>query len=70
MRPFEDMYPGVLVEPGTHLFTLSVEMVPHSPPIPPPKESPYQTLFTATVVAGHKYFIASDKGLPVLVEPR
>jgi hypothetical protein len=68
MRPFEDMYPGVLVEPGTHSFKVNVEIMPHPPPLPPPKVMPYETSFSGTVLAGHRYLIASNKGLPELVE--
>lgn len=70
IRPFEDMYPGVLVAPGTHRFKVNVEIIPAPAALPPPKRTPYEASFTGTVVAGHRYLIASNKGLPELVETR
>jgi hypothetical protein len=65
MIPFRDMYPGVLVRPGAHRFKVSVTTLTH-----PTTYSPYVTSFTGTVLAGHRYIIASSNGDPILVETR
>jgi hypothetical protein len=66
--PFRDMSPGVLVTPGTHRFKMRVKPMP--PPFSSAMGEPYDITFSATVLAGHRYMIASSNGNPAFVEAR
>ena len=68
MIPLTDMYPGVLVGPGVHRFKVKVKPLAQPPGFSPPKEPPYETTFAGAVLAGHRYLIASENGVPRLVD--
>jgi hypothetical protein len=60
-----DMMPGAVVGIGPHQFTVSV-----APHLRPPGYVPHETVFTASVDGGKRYFVGTKDGLPVLVEAK